>query len=92
VITASPAASPSRAAIEKLSLAIDGITSTSAAPNTAAVVGGSYGGSKRTRGCRHSLPGRGTPYSVSCHPRRHHSRRAARSITSRPFSGWLPPT
>ncbi len=48
MITASPAASASRAAIEKLSRAIDGITSTSAAPSTAAVSAGGYGGSNRT--------------------------------------------
>ena len=94
VITASPAASASLAAIEKLSRAIDGITSTSAAPSTAAVCDGGYGGSNRTRRSRHGLTpdGRGTPYIVSRQPRRRRRRRAAASITSRPFSGWSPPT
>jgi hypothetical protein len=55
VITASPAASASLAASEKLSRAIDGSTSTSASASTAAVSDGGYAGSNRTRGRRHDL-------------------------------------
>jgi hypothetical protein len=72
VITASPAASASLAAIEKLSLAIDGITNTSAAPSTADVCDGGYGGSNPIRRSRHRLTpaGRATPYIVSRQPER----------------------
>jgi hypothetical protein len=91
-MTANPAASASRAASEKLSLAIDGITSTSAASSTAAVSVGAYGGSKRTRRHRQRRAGRDVPYIVSRQPRRRRNRLAAPTMTSRPLSGWSPPT